>query len=340
MPGARLRYGEAIAIRRKKSQKKGKTEEKTEETGNMEEKELTEKKEEKRSLKENIQIQLDNQDSFLRFVADVLHVYTSRDMTRVAASLSYYLMFTFFPLLILVNAILGLLNIDSEEAFSVLTQFLPSDVADLITDYLAYVGQNNSIGMLIASILLILTTASAAFRVIANTSYEIYQIKTPLPRKYYVITLFMPLILVVVIYVSGIFILTGNWFFSLIESLLVVEIRTYYWQWIRFLLLFIIVYAFLMLLYRVTLPDITPRPIVKYGAFIATVALVIVSVIFSAIMGASTKYSLVYGSLTAMILLMLWLFVVAIILLVGSDLNYVVYKHRMAQMNGEKLGEL
>ena len=49
--------------------------------------------------------------------------------------------------------------------------------------------------------------------------------------------------------------------------------------------------------------------------------LVAVSMAFSTFIGASTKYPLVYGSLSAVILLMLWLYTCCMVILCGAAFN-------------------
>ena len=59
-------------------------------------------------------------------------------------------------------------------------------------------------------------------------------------------------------------------------------------------------------------------------------ALTISSMIFSYFMENSTKYSLVYGSLTSVIILLVWLYLCGNILVIGSLVNCVIYhrKHK------------
>ncbi len=279
-------------------------------------------------------------DSFTRYVYDLVRVYLDRHISRSAAALSYYLIFTVFPVLIMANAILGLLNLNPDSVFLQLELYLPTDVANLISDYLSYINQNNSLVLLIASVALILTTASAAFRLIVRSCYDIYKIKSSISWVYYVVSCLMPLILVLVIYLSCMIMLTGNWFFRLLERYINLSIQILHWEWMRFLLLFLLLFLFLAMLYRITIPKQTPRPPAMPGALAASVALVIVSVIFSNVMSVSNRYSVVYGSLAALIILMLWLYAIATVLMMGSAYNYILYQHRLAQASGKPLGSL
>lgn len=48
------------------------------------------------------------------------------------------------------------------------------------------------------------------------------------------------------------------------------------------------------------------------------------------------RYSVLYGSLAAIIILMLWLYIVSIILLMGPQLNHTLVVMRLYRMETEK----
>ena len=50
--------------------------------------------------------------------------------------------------------------------------------------------------------------------------------------------------------------------------------------------------------------------------------------IFSWFIGMSTRYSLVYGSITSVVILMIWLYLCGNILILGNVFNCVWYRHK------------
>ena len=60
----------------------------------------------------------------------------------------------------------------------------------------------------------------------------------------------------------------------------------------------------------------------------ASAALAAASMIFSLLMGNSARYSLIYGSLASVILLLVWLYLCGNILIMGNAVNYVLFIHR------------
>ena len=278
--------------------------------------------------------------SFIRGIYDVITVYLNRGISRSSAALSYYLFFTFFPLLILFNAILSLLKVTPDILLTAIQRYVPTDIADLLSNYFTYITQNNSIALVVASVAVILTSASAAFRTIMRSNNEIFRDSSLSSFVRMAISVIMPLLLILVIYLSMVLLLTGTWFIHFLERLLNISLHLDHWGWMRFLVLFALLYFFLAALYLLTRPRQRPRPPVLLGAFWASVVLVVTSIIFSFFISTSSRYSIVYGSLASLMILLLWLYLISNVIFLGNILNYVVYCHRKAKATGSRLGTL
>ena len=66
---------------------------------------------------------------------------------------------------------------------------------------------------------------------------------------------------------------------------------------------------------------------------LAAIALAAASMLFSFFMSRSTRYSLIYGSLASVIILLVWLYLCGNILILGSAFNYVLDDHRHRKEN-------
>ncbi len=276
----------------------------------------------------------------LRGIYDIVAVYLDRGISRSSAALSYYLIFTFFPLIIMVNAILSLLNETPDAILALIQRYLPSDVTELLSSYFSYIAQNNSIALLVASIALIITSASSAFRTIMRSNNEIFRSSTLSSVLRMVISIIMPLLLILVLYLSMVILLTGTWFIHLLEQTLHIYLHMDHWGWVRFLVMFAMLFFFLAALYRVTMPTGKSRPPVLLGAFCASVVLLLASIVFAFFISTSSRYSIVYGSLASLMILLLWLYLISNVIFLGNILNYVVYCHRRAKETGSRLGTL
>ena len=95
-------------------------------------------------------------------------------------------------------------------------------------------------------------------------------------------------------------------------------------SWLRWVVLAIIVVLFLCLIYKFA--PARPRPRFRWvlpGAMVATVLWLIASWGFSYYVSNFGSYGEVYGSISAVVVLMLWLLLTSLIILVGAELNSV-----------------
>ena len=60
----------------------------------------------------------------------------------------------------------------------------------------------------------------------------------------------------------------------------------------------------------------------------SSIGLVIGTAVFSLFIGMSSRYSMVYGSLASIIILMLWFFLCGNILVLGNVVNFVLAKEK------------
>ena len=267
----------------------------------------------------------------IRFVTDVVEAYFTKRVSRAAAELAYFLILTFFPIMICISAFVNELHLDLAALVDQADPFLPEGVLVLFRDYLTYIDTNQSTAMLLTGAFLTVLFASAAVRGLMNIMHELYGRATFRGLWQLVASVLFSILLLATIYLSMAVVVTGNWFFHSLGQLLKLDNlgeRFGTWQWVKYLLLLGMVFLFILLLYRFAAPLDRPRPPVIIGALIASVALAIASMIFSALMGGSTQYSLIYGSLASVIIMLVWLYLCGNILILGNVVNYVIYKHR------------
>lgn len=267
----------------------------------------------------------------VRFVADVVDVYFSKNVGRAAAELAYFLILTFFPIIICVSAFVNELHLDLTSLLSQADPFLPQGVLAIFQEYLHYIDTNQSAAMLFSGAFLTILFASAAVRGLMNMMHELYGRATFSGFWQVIASLLFSVLLLATIYLSLAVVVTGNWFFHLLGQVLKLEglvERFGAWQSVKYLLLLGMVFLFILLLYRVAAPLDKPRPPVVPGALGASVALAIASMVFSVLMGNSTRYSLIYGSLASVIIMLVWLYLCGTILIMGNVVNYVLFTHR------------
>ena len=133
------------------------------------------------------------------------------------------------------------------------------------------------------------------------------------------------LVFLAAIYLAAVLIITGKWFLEMIDRHIMFMNISGAWSWARFVLLFLLLFVIVSGVYRLTAPQDEKSRIFP-GAASASVALVVVSLVFSAFISASSKYPLVYGSLASLIIMMFWLYICGLIVFIGAALNIALEK--------------
>ena len=270
------------------------------------------------------------------FVFELADLYFTKHISRSAAELAYFLILTFFPVLICINAFIGTLDLDVDAVLSGMESILPVEAMPVVGEYVGYITNNQSHGMLFAGVVMLLFSASAAMRALMNVMDDIYGRKSYTGLWQVVASVAFSVLFLFTIYLSMVVLLTGNWFFHLLERLFHLDSVSlpWDWQWMRFLILFCLVLVFVLLVYRLSAPRGKPRPPVLTGALVASAALVLFSMLFSVFIGLSSRYSLVYGSLASLIILLVWLYLCGNIVIMGNAINCVWYKRKKKRLEG------
>ncbi len=264
----------------------------------------------------------------VRFVREIVAVYFEKHISRSAAELAYFLILTFFPVLICINAFIGMLRLDPEMVLSAAGTFIPRESLGILGEYINYINSNQSTALLVAGLSMTLFSASAAFRALMNVMDDIYGHGRYKGYLRLIASMAFSVLLLITIYLSMIVLMTGGWFFSMLKQNLGISNPLEEWHWMLFLILFGLVLLFVLLIYRISAPHGRPSPPILTGGILASAALVAFSMLFSWFIGLSSRYSLVYGSLASVIILLVWLYLCGNILILGNVFNSVWYQHK------------
>jgi len=270
------------------------------------------------------------------FLLEAADAYSSRGVGQAAAALSYFLILTLFPLLVCVNYSIGLLELDFETLVLDLDQLLPDQAQTVIQDYLAYIAGNQSPALLAGSLFTLVASASAGLRTLLHTMDRLYEVRAVNPIRRMAASIVLSLLFLLTIYLSVVVIFTGEWFFSLLEAhlprrlarLLPLSALSSLWDWMRYLLLFCFVLLLVLAVYRAGVPRQFSGKSLLFCALLSALAMVAFSALFSWFIGLSSRYSLIYGSLASIIILLVWLYLCGNILLLGAVVNRVWRKRR------------
>lgn len=248
-----------------------------------------------------------------RVLMSMADTFLARRVTRSAAELAYYMVMALFPAIICMYDLLALILRDPTAVLRI--------VETLVSEFLTYVSGNTSEVMFFAALLVMITSASAAFRAMAAIVGEIHGAKRFGIVRSTIVSVIFSVAFLLVLYLCILLMLTGKHFLLWLDALLPHVSIVWSWTWLRFLILFAILLMMILILYRLTTPR-RPQHRVLPGAMFSAVAIVCMSILLSWLIGSSTKYSLVYGSLASVVILLFWFQAFGLLLILGVVLNH------------------
>lgn len=250
------------------------------------------------------------------------------DVGKNAAALAYYLLFALFPLLIFISNVLGLLKLDISAIIQVLQRILPSDIVGLVETYLEYVSHTSSQVLLWFALVFSIWFPMRAAKGLMDDVRLAYHLDKPTDVvRYTVRQLAYTIVLLLVIGLTLVFSTLGKQVLGYINYLIpeqTMRISVYFidiWQYLRFVPAGLLMYAALGTLYAASLDKRQPVKNFLPGMIVALSTWMIVSVGFSFYVENFANYSVIYGTLGAVIVLLMWLYMTAVILILGAELN-------------------
>ena len=259
----------------------------------------------------------------LAMLSELIYRYHRHDVAQQSAALAYYLLFTLFPMLIFVSSLLGLLQIQEADALELLSTVLPDAVVDLCATYLGYVSQTATATMFWFSLVFSIYFPMRAANCLMRSVRRAYGLKRPtsLVRHYLRVLLFTAVLILVV--VASLLLMTfgQRLLLYLAGRFLFMTGIIHLWHYLRFFLLALLLFATLGMLYALAQDERQEAGAILPGAVCALVGWMVVSVGFSFYVENFAHYSVIYGTLGAVIVLMIWLFLSSVTLIMGSEYN-------------------
>ena len=269
------------------------------------------------------------------FVLETADVYNRCSIAQAAAALAYFLLLTLFPLLLCINYFVGIFRLDLEQVLTSLEQFFPQEALGVVQDYLAYASSSQSEAVFLAALSAIVLSTSAGLRTLLHTLDRLYGRPPGYGLGRIALSVALSALFLLAIYLSAVVVVTGGWFFQLLEEhlpqkllqILPLSTLSTLWLGIRYVLLFCFMLLLVLPVYWVGSPKKFHSWFLIGNAMVTAGGMVVCSAVFSWFVGLSSRYSVVYGSLASIIILVMWLYFCGNILLLGAAAGWVLGKH-------------
>jgi membrane protein len=269
-----------------------------------------------------------------RLVTFIQNELARQDVTTRANAIAYSIFLGLFPGLIVLFTLIAYLPIYqnlSEWIQINIAEFLPGMAGKMLLSNIQDLMTTQRGGLLSFSFFLTIYFSSNAMMALMRGFEKTHKIS--FRRRHVVlkrlIAVEMTFLLVLVLVGSFVLIILGNQLITLVTRWLSLGFAT---AWLisvlRWLVVVVIFHFSITILYRLGSTARRPIPFFAIGTLLATIISLLSSFIFSFYVDNFGNYNTVYGSIGAVIVMMLWLQLNATILLLGFEINAAVMINR------------
>lgn len=245
-------------------------------------------------------------------------------ISEYSAQCAYYTILSFIPFVILLLTLIQYTNVDQQTLFNIISKIIPSSMNEIVLGIVKEV-YSKSIGTISISIVFTLWSAGKGLFALIKGLHEVYNIKDKNSNSLIYLKLMsivQTIVFIVLITIGLVLLVFGNSLISILQnkfgalesftvvSAMLTEIGFVFATFIIFLFL----YKF-MPKHKVTFKSQAP------GAVFGAVVFNAISFVFSKYLDIFKGFSITYGSLTTLILIMIWTYVCFYTVFLGAELN-------------------
>lgn len=262
-----------------------------------------------------------------KVMVHTVNEFINDEMSTYASALAYQMLFSLFPFLLFLIALIGFLHLPDFFSWLRLQSelVLPPQALEQVNPVIDQLQQSKG-GLLSVGIVIALWTASAGVRLMMsamNAAYDVVEGR-PIWKRF-------PLSILYTVGIAGMllaaaaFMVTGpqvmNWLAGQIgmEDFIVTL-----WTVLRWPLIIMLLMVAVALIYYV-MPDVEQKfRFITPGSVLAVVVWIVASLGFGYYVKTFADYNAMYGSIGAIIVLLLYFYISAAVLLLGAEMNAVI----------------
>jgi len=254
-------------------------------------------------------------------------ILTKEELGYLPASLTYYFVLAIIPILTITVLIASSFNISIDEIGKSLNDILPYKASNFIMEIISGKGFDGNIGIFNLIAFLIATNGTYAIIKAANNLYKVKDsdlIKDRIKSIVLLINILLLLIFLLFVPVFGKNILSliqdSKHFSNLTDNILFI------FNIIKWPFSFVVILFNIKLLYTLAPSKTIPSKHTTLGALVSTTLWIVSSIIFGYYLKYFANYDILYGNLSSIIILMIWLYVISYVFVLGMIINTSYYK--------------
>lgn len=239
------------------------------------------------------------------------------ELLLISYALTFKLVVSMFPLIIFLMTLIGFFNIKVSPFIIELGNQLPVQIMEIINVFLDEVVYTRHLSLLSSSLIISIYSASTGFNTIIKGLNKVYDVNES--RSF----LKVRLISIILVFVFGGLVVSSLLIYIFSDM---IKIFIPYFLDSIFINIFTAVILFIMvlLIYKISVCKKLSFREMYPGALFTILTWAIVSKLFNIYVNNFSRYSMVYGSIGSVFILLFWMNIISFLLLLGCQINAVI----------------
>ena len=257
-------------------------------------------------------------EKFKFYTKKAFKLFNKMEMRILPGNIAFFFVLALIPIITTLIAITSYFSISMDTIIDFLNQLLPKEASNIIIEVISGKGFDGSVG---AFNIIALFAASNGTYAIINASNTLYQVDNKdilKDRIKSIILLFVLLLLIIFLIIVPMF---GGKIISLFgNSILVSQIKLIY-NILKWPITFFLIYMNLKLIYTIAPSKKINSSSTTYGSIFTTIIWTLATAFFSYYLKHFANYNVIYGNLSSIIILMMWLYIISYVFVMGIAIN-------------------
>ncbi len=255
-------------------------------------------------------------------------------MRILPGNLAFFLVLSIIPIITLIGFIASYFSLSIDSLVSFLRSALPNEINEILLPFIQGKGIDGNIIFYMITGFIVASNGAHSIILTSNILYDIPHSEF-LKRR--IKALFLTVLLVNLFIFVIVFLAFGNVIVRFILDLQFMEKVSksvyYIFVFLKWPIAFFLIFFLIKMIYTMAPDKKIPSHYVNKGAMFTTLAWSLVTAFYSYYVSHFTNYDIFYGSLSGIVVLMMWIYILSYILVVGIAINTEVYKVNSIEEN-------
>lgn len=257
-----------------------------------------------------------------KFLKKAITTVKKPEMQILPGQLAFFFVLSIIPLIAIFGSVATSFSVSTEAIEELITSIVPEEVVELLVPIVSGQGLNVNIFIFYISAIILASNGTNSMIIASNLLYKTESSDALSRRlKAMIMTINLVFLLVFMLLVPAFGNKIVDFICSLINSKVLRNNLVLFYQIFKYPISLLLIYFNIKLLYTMAPDKKIKSKTTTTGAIFTTIAWIIATEIYSFYVSQFAKYNLFYGSISNILILLMWVYILAYVFVFGMALN-------------------